>query len=180
MKAFCRKIYKGKRRLGIMDLASITRKEVEAVLDGTVKPALVAEHRKIVEDWESDVDFAAKKVIKPNQMAVYVFPTGKDKMVWVYVDQGTRRHPIDAVNAPRLVYMWGGKGSYTPKTLPGVVVKGGGYVRNPTLRRPKHVDHPGTDPRLFSQAIAEDYKPYFWKEVEKAFQRAAWRVNSQK
>jgi hypothetical protein len=172
VRAFTRAI-RSKRRRELISTA--WREEVYRVLDEVVKPTLVREHEEIVADWESDVSFAAKKVVRPDSIRVYVFPTGKDKMIWIYVDQGTDPHPIDAVRAPRLAFM---AGVYVPKTLPGAVrVQGGGYVKNPVLVMPVHVDHPGNKPRLFSEAIAENNRPFFRKQVELAFRRAAWRAN---
>jgi hypothetical protein len=182
-KAFLRSVRSGKRKSALADLASVTRHEVEGVLDTVVKRKLVQEHEKIVKDWTSDVGFAARKVIKPDSISVYVFPTGKDKMVWIYVDKGTKPHTITAKKAPRLAFQMrtsGGKpvrGGYTPKTLPGVVVAGGGYVRPPkTLVRPYAVDHPGNEPRGFTLAIAEDFLPFFRKEMENAFRRVTRRT----
>jgi hypothetical protein len=172
MRAFTRAIRaKGRREL----IRTAWRAEIDKVLDQVVKPQLVRDHLEVVKEWESDVSFAAKKVVKPDSISVYVFPTGADKLVWIYVDRGTKPHTITARNAPRLAFM---AGVYVPKTLPGaVVVGGGGYVKDPTLARPKSVEHPGSEPRGFSQAIAEDNRPFFRREVENAFRRAARRAN---
>ena len=180
-----RSIRSGKRKAAIADLASIARKEMEDVMDRRVKPALVKSHEKIVEDWDSDVGFAAKKVIKADSITVYVFPTGKDKKVWHYVDLGTEPHPIVAKNAPRLAFQMttvGGKpvtGGYVPKTLaaPARTVVGGGFVKSPkTLVRPIAVQHPGSEGRGFTKQIAKDIQPEFQREVENAFRRTARRV----
>jgi hypothetical protein len=178
VKAFVRRVRAKGRKALLADLASVCRKEVEAAMDDRIKPALVKSHEKIVEDWESDVAFAARKVIKPDSITIYVYPTGEDKMVWVYVDQGTRPHEIRARNAPRLAF-WAG--TYEPKTLarPARTVSGGGYVKEPKVFvRPLVVQHPGIkEPREFSKRIVEDIEPYFVQEIEKAFQRAARKAN---
>jgi hypothetical protein len=185
-KAFLRSVRSGKRRAAIADLASISRKEIEDVMDKQVKPALVKSHEKIVEDWTSDVGFAAKKVIKSDRIVVYVFPTGKDKKVWWYVDRGTRPHKIRAKNAPRLAFMMTTdgrgnfvRGAYVPKTRPvAQVVSGGGYVPKPrALARPIEVDHPGSEGRGFTEQIANEILPEFRREVENAFRRVKRRVS---
>jgi len=184
-KAFLRSVRSGKRKLALADLSSISRKEIEDAMDKRIKPVLVKSHEKIVEDWDSNVGFAARKVIRSDSIAVYVFPTGEDKMVWIYVDRGTKPHKIEAKNAPRLAFWMttkGGKpvrGGYEPKTLarPARTVAGGGYVREPkALVTPKAVDHPGNEPRNFTQQIARDIEPFFKKEIENAFRRTARRA----
>jgi hypothetical protein len=184
-KAFLRSVRSGKRKAALADLSSIARKEIEDAMDKRIKPALVKSHEKIVEDWTSDVGFAARKVVRPDSITIYVFPTGKDKMVWIYVDRGTKPHKIEAKNAPRLAFFMtteGGKpvrGRYEPKTRarPARTVAGGGYVPKPkTFLRPLVVDHPGNEPRNFTAQIARDIEPFFIKEIENAFRRTARRV----
>lgn len=177
-KAFLRSVRAGKRQAALADLASIARKEIELVLDQRVKPALVKSHEKVVEDWRTEIGFAARKVIKPDRITIYVFPTGQNKMIWYYVDQGTKRHPITPKKPGGfLVFPWGGPGSYVPKTMakPARTVVGGGYVKNPTIVRAKRVDHPGSEGRNFTGQIAQDIQPAFKREVENAFRRAARR-----
>jgi len=186
-KAFLRSVRSGKRRAAIADLASISRKKIEDAMDRQVKPALVKSHEKVVEDWTSDVGFAAKKVIKPDQIVIYVFPTGKDKKVWWYVDRGTRPHKIRAKNAPRLAFMMSTdsagnfvRGGYVPKTLarPARTVVGGGYVKSPkALARPIEVDHPGSEGRGFTEQIANDIRPEFRRLIENAFREVARKVS---
>jgi len=175
-----------KRKLGIANLRSITQKEIREAMDRRVKPALVKKHEAVVKDWTSDVKFAAKTFIRADSIAVYVFPTGKDKNIWTYVDRGTKPHKIRAKKAPRLAFMMsvdaGGnfvRGGYVPKTMPVATrVVGGGYVKSPkALARPMEVDHPGTEPREFTWQIAREFLPEFRREVENAFRRAARKAN---
>ena len=158
------------------DLDSIARKEIERVLDERVKPALVKSHEKVVEDWTTKITFQARKVIKPDVITVYVYPTGENKNIWYYVDQGTKPHPITPKKpGGMLVFPWGGPGSYVSKTLakPARTVVGGGYVRNPQTVRAKRVQHPGTEGRNFTGQIANEIKPDFKREMENAFRRTA-------
>jgi len=175
-KAFLRSVRSGKRRAALADLDSIARKEIERVLDERVKPALVKSHEKIVEDWTTKITFQARKVIKSDVITVYVYPTGKNKAIWYYVDLGTKPHPITPKKpGGMLVFPWGGKGSYVPKTLarPARTVVGGGYVRNPQVVRAKRVDHPGSEGRNFTGQIANEIQPEFKREMENAFRRTA-------
>jgi hypothetical protein len=177
-KAFFRSVRSGKRKAALADLSSIARKEIEMVLDQRVKPALVKSHEKVVEDWTTKVTFQARKVLKPDSITIYVYPTGPNKKIWYYVDLGTDPHPITPKKpGGLLVFGWGGKGSYVPKTMakPARTVSGGGYVKNPKVTYAKRVDHPGSEGRNFTGQIAEDIKPDFRREVENAFRRTARR-----
>jgi hypothetical protein len=77
MKMFFRDVRAQKRRALLEDLNSIARKEIEKVLDEEVKPTLVLSHEIIVADWKHKPGFGSKKFIEPDQMRVYVFPTGE-------------------------------------------------------------------------------------------------------
>ena len=94
-------------------------------------------------------------------MAIYGFVTG-----------GTKPHKITARRAPTLVFMWGGPGSYKPKTKPKGKIGGPGIVVGGTLHRPVSVNHPGTEARDFESTIADDEKPWFSRTMENAWKRA--------
>lgn len=181
MKAFFRDIRSSKRKAAIADLKSIVHREIDKTLE-EVKRALVKSHELVVADWTSDVGFAAKKMVNPSRITVYVYPTGEDKLIWIYVDQGTDPHPIPKNPLPPgkyLWFQWGGKGSYVPKTLarPARTVSGGGYVQGGHLVRMKQVNHPGNEGRHFSEQIAKDIEPDFKRLVENAFVRTARQVS---
>jgi hypothetical protein len=178
-KVLFRDVRSGKRRAAVTDLKSITRQELEKTIDERVKPALVKSHEVIVKDWKRKPDFDARKYIRPELIAVSVFPTGPNKQIWIYVDEGTKPHVITPKQAPRLVFQWGGKGSYVPKTLakPARTVSGGGRVKNARMVYAKKVQHPGTEAREFTKTIAEDIEPGFKREIENAFRRAAAKVS---
>lgn len=181
-KAFLTKIG-GTKRLRLFDDAI---KEVRAEMDARIKPAMIKSLEKVVADWETDVGFAGRTVVRGTEIAVYVFPTGEGKRIFVFVDKGTKPHKIRAKNAPALAFMMhtqGGKpvrGGYEPKTLanPARTVVGGGYVKSPkTLVRPIEVDHPGTEGRDFTGQIARDLRPEFKRAMDAAFARAARKAN---
>lgn len=170
-----RDIRSGKRRAAITQLNSITRQQIEKVLDEQVAPAMIKSHERIVVNWSNRVTFSSEKSIRANKINLFVFPTGPNKQIWIYVDQGTRPHRIEPRQKPLLIFPWGGPDSYLPKTLPrpARTVVGGGTVRNPHIVRSLGVDHPGSEARGFSKQIAEDIKPEFRREIENAFRRTA-------
>lgn len=95
--------------------------------------------------------------------------------VWRMLDLGTRRHPIAARNAPMLVFVWGGPGSYKAKTAPGVI---GSWLGGPTgrLTAQREVDHPGTEARGWSKKVIEEERPALQKRIWDAIQDVADRL----
>jgi len=178
MKILLRNIRSSKRQAAITDLNNIVRKEIEKAMDTQVKPVLIKSHNLIVAGWEHKPGFDGKKYIKPDKIEISVFPTGENAKIWTFVDQGTKPHDITPKTAPRLVFPWGGPGSYVSKTLarPARTVSGGGYVKNPVMQFRKQVHHPGTEARNFSKEIAKDVEPQFKKLIDNAFRKVASEV----
>jgi len=183
-KALMQRIRSKRRRESI---AVAAKAEIMAEMEKDVKPRLVKSMENVVKDWDTEIGFQARTVVKPDSISVYVYPTGKNKKIFIYVDKGTKRHDIPAKNAPRLAFYMGAdasgkpvRGRYEPKTLakPARTVVGGGYVKPPkTFVRPLEVDHPGSEGREFTKQIAKDIRPEFKAGIDAAFKRAARRSN---
>lgn len=172
-----RNVRSGKRKALIANLDTIARKELEKGLDNVGK-ALVKSHERIVRDWKTEIKFKSRRIVTPRKISVVVFPTGENAKIWIFVDKGTDEHEIKPKKpGGTLVFRWGGKGSYTPKTMakPARTVAGGGTVRGPIVYR-KKVDHPGSEGRDFSGQIAKTGQRMYRNEIENAFRRAARRV----
>ncbi len=153
------------------------RREVEQTIDKKTKPELIAEHDKVVADWATEIEFKARKFVSKAGIAVNVFPAGDNKMIWIYVTQGTRPHPI----APKrpgypLRFQWGGAGSYKPKTTPAPSYGGPGKVVGGRTVRFMSVKHPGTKARPFPAKIAQDYKKTFARDMNNAMKRGIRRA----
>jgi len=146
-------------------------KEIKRKMDDQVKPDLLKLFREVVADWDTKIQFGAKKVFKGDELVVFVFPKGKNKLIWRYVSFGTKPHKIEAKNAPMLVFPWGGPGSYQPRTRPVGKFGEPGTVRNAKIVAFRSVQHPGTEARLFEQAIARRYRPKFDRIMAKAIVR---------
>jgi hypothetical protein len=170
--------YEAFRRKGVFAYPRVVVREIERTMDDRVKPKMISEHRKRVSNWESDVDFSARKFIRRDAIWLNVFPTGDDKMVWHYVNRGTRPHRIDAHSyfprgldeGPLLVFHWAGPGSYNAKTEPGDVYGQESSSTGPAVLIP-WVNHPGNEPREFSRHIANDYDDEFKREIRNAIRR---------
>ena len=79
-------------------------------------------------------------------------PGGEGYEKWVRLQFGTRRHPIRARRARRLVFRWPG---FLPKTTPRYLGSGPGRVATGPLRWPLEVMHPGTEPRRWIETLRE-------------------------
>ncbi len=145
-------------------------------LDNEVKPELIKRFNRVTVNWKKKPDFKSRKFVRLTSVAVNVFPAGEHKMIWVWVSGGTKPHPISARRAPRLAFLWGGPGSYKPKTKPVGKFGGPGVVVGGTIHKPVEVDHPGTTAREFEKVIRDDFKTEFSRIMNNAFRRIIRRV----
>lgn len=144
-------------------------------LDNEVKLALLRRFEAVVANWQHAPVFQARKFVTENAIWVNVFPTGENKRIYQYVTGGTRPHPIAARHAKTLAFVWGGPGSYTPKTAPGGHWGGPGTASG-SMHYPLVVQHPGNKPRDFEAVIKREYQPEFLRTLENAFRRAIRRL----
>jgi len=152
------------------------RREVEQTIDRKSKPELIQAHDRVVANWENKPDFKALKRIRRNGITVFVYASGEAAEIWRYVTGGTKPHPITPKRPGYpLRFNWGGPGSYKPKTLPIGKIGGPGKVTGPEVRLMR-VQHPGTKARRFEEAIADDYKRTFARDIENAMRRGLRRA----
>lgn len=152
-------------------------RHVEAAIDDTVKPELIAKHEEIVKDWSVEITFGSLKRVDQHGISVYVYPKGENKEIYGYVTKGTKPHDITPVRAPFLEFRWGGKGSYKPITAPYKMparLSGGQKLHHVKMIK---VRHPGIEPRLFEKKIGDEYTPRFRRVVEAAFKRGIRAAN---
>ena len=150
------------------------KRELERTLDDEAKPRFIQRFRLVVMNWKHQPDFKARKFIREDKIWLDVFPAGdkEDVAIYGFVTGGTKPHKIRARRAPRLAFMWGGPGSYKPKTAPKGKIGGPGIVVGGTLRRPYEVQHPGTEARDFEGVIRDDEKRWYSRTMENAWRRA--------
>lgn len=154
-------------------------KEVEKVLDNEVKPLFLNHFQRIVESWEHKPQFGAKKSITDKFISIYVFPRGPYKWLWELVSiTGAEAHTIEAKDAPLLVFMWGGPGSYDAKTDTAGHYKGSGTVDGGEITKMLVVDHPGFPPRNLEKHITRWGTPKARKSVENAFRRGVRKAKA--
>lgn len=130
--------------------------------------AVKRELEKTTATWKgSKPTFKFLISLKGGDAVILIGPGGniKGTQKWVWLDEGTEEHPIEAKNAPFLVFR-DGRG-FTPKTKvrqfsSGVGASTGAFVSK------KEVTHPGIDAREWSIEIVKLRKNKFSKSMIKA------------
>lgn len=159
-------------------------KDVARAIDAEIKPLLISRFNEIVENWRHRPEFRARKIITTNNITLYVYPAGDEKWLWVLISRtGSRPHLIVPRTKAALAFIWGGPGSYEPKTTPRPTWGGPGVVKGDTkLYIRKSVQHPGFAPRRFEEYITEDkeLRKHVSRIIENALRRAIRRSQSSK
>jgi hypothetical protein len=161
-------------------------RELRKAVEKVAKPAVLKMCQEVVagkrysstgEAWKHKISFRSRFQIRGGDAVLYVYPHGKNKELWTYTSRGTKPHPIDAKNAPYLIFPYGGP-KQQPKTRPfgggGPILPGFGQTK---WARVKHVDHPGTKPRMFEEQIEKDYRPEFRKLIRGTIDRLIQEKN---
>lgn len=163
------RIVRSKKRQQLLSRFRDMQDEVKSSLERFRKPA-VAEFEKVTDNWKRKPKFVAGVFITPSgdEISLFVEPAGENAKYWEWTSRGTRPHIITARNAPALYF----RRNYTPKTQPGNPPTYGGSGRSSgAFVRTLQVQHPGTTPRLFEEAIGGRIANDFRREVENAIRR---------
>jgi len=134
------------------------------------------ELKKTVATWRNKPNFESLVGLerKAGGSAIVVTgPTGNDAAVnhWVWTDQGTRPHTIQARRAPTLKFRTG----FVAKTRPRRFTSRRGR-RFGLWRSPVSVRHPGTKPREWTKLLAKKRKRPFDQRMGNAMKRGAFKV----
>lgn len=102
-----------------------------------------------VETWDQKPTFNIKTTASTKSIKMRIWT---DDPIWNLLDCGADPHPIDAVQADKLVFPYG----YQPKTAPDHLwsKEGGEFGDNVYA---DHVDHPGFEARRWTCAVAEKW-----------------------
>lgn len=148
-----------KLRVDKMRLALLT--ELNAI-----GPDIKKDFERTTKTWKHKVKFVIVKAIPTNLGRVEIL-VGSDDEIYRYVNEGTRAHVILPKRALRLRF----KGTYTAKTVPGVIdARAGGASGADVFSA--GVIHPGTQPRNFDDAITKLWQKRFKRRMEKAMREA--------
>jgi hypothetical protein len=98
---------------------------------------------------------------------VLVGPAGSKEgaQKWVWLDEGTKPHVIQAKNVPNLIFQT----QFTPKTKVKTFSSGAGGSSPPWRATPK-VNNPGIEARQWSVTVVKQRKKPFAKRIIKAAQ----------
>lgn len=120
-----------------------------------------ADFRETTKTWSNQPDFS--ETVQGTSLR-----GGKAKLevltsdpIYTFVSGGTKPHGIAVVNAKTLAF----SGTFTAKTVPGVIGSGPGFKGAPDTFVTE-VWHPGIEARRFDKAIAEKWRKDFRKEMD--------------
>lgn len=109
----------------------------------------LASLQAVTATWSQPVQF----IIQAIQDGITI-TTHDQRFIWT--NYGTRPHPI-STTPPKRMFFWAGS---KPKTYPGSVLSTSGEPGSIPVRT-RHIDHPGTEPRLFTTIIVEQLRPMY-------------------
>lgn len=139
----------------VADPSKLARAVTNA-LDGAAKGVL-ADFKTTTATWSHQPDFAIQEPSADRRVV------GTDDEIYKFVTGGTKPHVIVA-HGKGLAFPGGG---FRPKTVPRAIRSNKGSKGGAIIVRPK-VNHPGTAPREFEEAIAEKWQ----KQLPVTMQRA--------
>lgn len=151
-----------------------------------VGQAHVDERQKIVENFETDIQFGYRVSATEKQITLSIVVENSEQKLeasewtvgelWRALDKkGTKSHTIGPKKqGGALRFQWGGPGSYSPKTRPIGRSGGPGRVgRGETVYR-KQIKHPGFKARQFSKGINKKLRKRFDKAISRGL-LLGWR-----
>lgn len=136
------------------------------------------DYRSTTATWEGvKPAFEIDTSITANRYRIYVGPrglSGKGRQKWLWVSEGTKAHDIAAgvISGKGKKKALAFPGTFTAKTIPGVIGSGPGASGGETVVR-RIVHHPGTKPRKFDKVIGKKWRPLVFKRMQSAMKRAA-------
>ena len=139
-------------------------------LEKECAPRLKSYFTRIVAPWSAEHRPDFETNVEGEETKGYMLtckPVGDNAKYWLWTSRGTRPHKIVAKNAPRLLFQLG----YQPHTEPGGHYNGPGVATGPWMAA-KSVNHPGTKPRYFEEAIGRWYAPVFKRTMAEVIKYA--------
>lgn len=139
----------------------------------------VNERKAVVANFETDIEFGYEVKASGAQVTLTVSVTNANTKLpdsdwtvgdlWQSLDKtGTKPHTIrPKQQGGKLRFMWGGPGSFQPKTRPVGRFGGPGTVRGGVPTFSRQVNHPGTQPRKFSEKINKRLRRSFEQAISR-------------
>lgn len=127
-----------------------------------------AAYARTTRNWRRKPGFTVELTFSKERYAVVVRPGGSRRLIYRFVDTGTKAHIIRARAGKVLRFQTG----HVPKTLPGARANVGSGARTGPWVSKRMVAHPGTRPRGFSRKIAADFKADFPNRIRESYRRS--------
>lgn len=158
------------------------RKEVRKDFNKNGDSALKA-YNRVVANWSasSKPKFAVQVVVTVVKVGIVITVTeaNSSRPIWKWINQtGTKAHRIKPKKPGGILsFVWGGPGSYRPKTSPSPARFGGpGKVFGGVRVYLRFVQHPGFRPRLFSVVINKELTKDQTRRLQNAKKRHMRKV----
>jgi hypothetical protein len=132
-------------------------------------------HRRVVKDFSSENRpvFSYRVTVTPKFVRVTVFPRGRGRAIYRYIDLGTKGpYFITAKNKPFLKFQTG----QTPRTLPGAKFNQGTGGQSGAWATKKQVTHPGIQKRGFSETFEKEALPEMRRGIKTALRNGISRA----
>jgi hypothetical protein len=121
-------------------------------------------YRRSTTGWRRNVQFEYTVRVLGNILTVNAGT--RDRIYKMLDETGARPHKIFPRGPYPLRFQWAGPGSYIPKTTPrSLAVNLSGGARGPMVRL-MYVNHPGFEPREFTEVIRDRVEPKFIEKME--------------
>lgn len=164
------------KRRGAPNWGEEISKAIDQEIEKNVKPELRKRFEAVVANWEHKPQFVVQKSVSSKEISIGVYARGKNKNIWNWVSRGTKGpYPIpkNPATSKTLRFVWGGPGSYRPKTKRSPVSWGGpGTVSGGQVVYRKQVEHPGIEGRHFEEQLGSLYSGQFAMRIQNAIRRA--------
>ena len=125
---------------------------------------MVKEFHKTTATWEHKPKFEKLFQLSQGQAGVFV---GTDDEIYGYVNDGTKDHWVEPVNASALAF----NALYSAKTSPGRIGSSPGGPMGPVVFSKGH-EVSGIEPRNFDEDIQKQMQPRFKRKMEQAMREA--------
>ena len=138
---------------------------------GSIGGDIKKDFEKTTKTWKKKPKFVLIKGLKKGLVELYVYT---DDEVYAYVDKGTEPHLIwaGAYTGKSEKTALAFPGTFSAKTIPGVIGSFTGFSGGDTVYTP-YVEHPGTEPRGFEDAITEIWEKTYMLRMDNAMERAS-------
>ena len=161
---------------------SIVQDAIAQVMVRKTAPEVKTLFRKTVFGWKNKPIFRQLLTKKSGYMSEKIWADGgglnsRGLARWkqyAMVNQGTEPHTFGSRGNWPMRFRWGGKGSYTASSTPGIIQSKRHSQKGKQVKFWTTVDHPGIEkPRHFDRTIRDQYAPIFRKDIQDAIGVAA-------